>query len=228
MTRLLGVFLAALLFLPSPRAISRILFVGNSITYHETNIEKYNWPGAWGMAASSADRDYVHQVWAGVAAQQGNVPDMRIVSAIQVADIQAVEDDIAEYEPDLIVVQWGEAAPLDMPQEDWDAIYRKIADASGTAKVLAVGMWGTHPIGDREEKLRIAALNARMVYIPFSDLHAARTAEMCAGLHPGVCNHPNDGEMAAIAERVLAAIYGQEVYLPTMFGGGGETIPPPQ
>lgn len=199
----------------------RLLFIGNSITYHPAAVEQHNWHGAWGMAASSADRDYVHQVWAGIAARQGSVPEMRIVSAVQIADILAVGDAIAEYKPDVIVVQWGEAAPLDMAQEDWDAIYGKIADAADGARVLAVGMWGTHEISDRDIRLQAAALASGMTYIPFADLHAPRTPDMCAGLHPGVCNHPFDNEMAALANRILT---NQNVYLPLVQSVGG-TIP---
>lgn len=225
-----SIFLLILALLPfsAPQTpqYNRILFIGNSITYHPAAVERLGWHGAWGMTASAAHLDYVHQTWGGTCARQGYCPKMRIVSAVQVADIQAVEDDIAEYKPDLIVVQWGEAAPIGMAQEEWDAIYRKIAEAADGATVIAVGMWGTHPIGDREEKLRAAALNAGMIYIPFADLHAARTAEMCAGLHQGVCNHPDDSEMAAIAGRILAAIYSESTFLPLVHGGEGGTVPP--
>nr|HPJ23025.1 hypothetical protein [Clostridia bacterium] len=37
----------------------RILFVGNSITWHPVK-EEIGWLNEWGMAASSDDNDYVH------------------------------------------------------------------------------------------------------------------------------------------------------------------------
>lgn len=211
----------------APPAYLRLLFIGNSITFNEPAPgEPYYWLGRWGENASAAHLDYVHQVWAGIAARQGSVPAMQIVSAIYVADIQAAPDAVAAYNADLIVVQWGEAAPHELTQAEWDTIYRGIAEAAGEAKMLAVGMWGTRPIGDRDVKLRSAALAAGMAYVPVADLHTPRTPEMCVGLHPGVCRHPFDNEMAAIANRILAAIYSQDVYLPVVHGTSGGTVPP--
>ena len=39
----------------------RIMFVGNSITFHGPK-EEIGWSGAWGMAASAREKDYVHLV----------------------------------------------------------------------------------------------------------------------------------------------------------------------
>lgn len=208
-----------------PAQIQRILFAGNSIT-HTAPLpgDPYFWMGNQGINASAPHLDYVHQVWAGVAAQQGSVPGMVIVKVVFAEDMD-LDEEIAAYQPDLVIVQWGEAAPYDMPQDWWNDIYRKIKDAAGGATVVAVGVWGTHELRDKEDKLRIAALNAGMFYAPILDLHAPRTPEMCAGLHQGICNHPNDSEMAAIAGRILAAIYSQSTYLPLVHGEGG-TVPP--
>lgn len=215
--------------LPTPH-YHRILFAGNSITRNPPAPgEPYHWDGYWGERASAAHKDYVHQVWAGVAAHQGSVPDMEFARVIYLEDALAVGDAIMAYEPDLLIVQWGEAAPYELPQEDWDTVYAKIKDAAGGATVVAVGMWGTHEIRDKEDKLRVAALNAGMLYVPFADIHNRRSPDACAGLpagRKGVCNHPDDSEMSAIAERILATLYAQSTYLPLVHSEGGGTVPP--
>lgn len=39
--------------------IEKILFLGNSSTFHPPR-DEVDWQGNWGMAASAADKDYVH------------------------------------------------------------------------------------------------------------------------------------------------------------------------
>lgn len=54
---------------------SRILFFGNSITYHPTKTS-IGWNGDWGMAASDADHDYVHLVAGDIATVAGATPSI--------------------------------------------------------------------------------------------------------------------------------------------------------
>lgn len=215
------------------KPIERVLSAGNSITFNEPSPgEPYYWLGRWGENASAAHKDYVHQTWAGITARQNSVPDMRIFSAIFTAQVEQIPDQIREYRPDVVIVQWGEAGGTGVPQEAWNALYVPIGQAARevNARAIAVGMWGTREIGDRDEKLRNAAIAASMIYVHIADLHAPRTPEMCAGLHPGVCEHPNDLEMALIAERILAAIYpdpNAALYLPFVSNGAGTISPAP-
>ena len=46
----------------------RILFIGNSVTWHGPK-EDIGWTGDWGMAASSAEKDYAHLVLSAVRAR---------------------------------------------------------------------------------------------------------------------------------------------------------------
>lgn len=49
------------LFFSSRICAQNLLVVGNSISHHSPLPDR-GWDGDWGMAASSADRDYVHQL----------------------------------------------------------------------------------------------------------------------------------------------------------------------
>jgi len=115
--------------------VSRILFLGNSITLHGVH-EPYGWPNNCGMAASVPEKDYVHQLSARLDALTGG--HLRISPAettgpgpggstvtepanvLNVADI--LERQYATYtnarlqaqlvwEPDVVVLQLGENTP---------------------------------------------------------------------------------------------------------------------
>lgn len=49
-----------------------MLFIGNSITLHE-KAPSIGWDCEWGMAASSQDKDYVHQVLATLRERFGEI-----------------------------------------------------------------------------------------------------------------------------------------------------------
>jgi len=50
----------------------RVMFIGNSITYHEENIADLGWYGNWGMAASSRENDYAHLIMAEIVKKHPN------------------------------------------------------------------------------------------------------------------------------------------------------------
>lgn len=53
--------------------VNKILFLGNSITLHGP-APKIGWTGNWGMAASSADKDYVHVLLNRITQATGGKP----------------------------------------------------------------------------------------------------------------------------------------------------------
>lgn len=239
MKGLFGLLLAVALFVPPSAPITRILFAGNSITWSPSQHEIYSdWWGDYGMAATQAQHAYPLQVWAGVAAREGVVPEMDIYKGrvIFPEDIdQELFDYIRAYKPDVFILQTGEAFPPDRTQEWWNELLAPLGDVvreTGTTGIVA-GVFGTKSIpgvtpGDnKQEQLRVAVEAAGLRFVPLVHLHTAENMARADGLCPseGVCQHPGNGGHAGIARGILTTLYGQSVYLPFVASEGG-TVPP--
>lgn len=205
----------------------RILLVGNSITL-SSPAPHLEWPGYWGMAASQADRDYAHQVQLMLAARQGFVPKIAFVRADihrwPVAPLlEFGAGTVAEFAPDLVIVQMGDNAALDVPYEVWETAYQEIAAWAPGARFLALGKWGGRPGNAQEEYIRQAAQAASMEYVSIRDLHIAEN-EARQHANNAVAWHPNDAGMQAIAQRVVER---RPRWLPWVTSGvDGGTVPP--
>lgn len=229
--------LSSLLFTPSMPTIHRILFIGNSITFSPPRQgEPFHWDGAYGMAATEAHRDFVTLVWANVAARQRHVSEIKVIRAIQAEDFNVgLVEQIRGYRPDVVVLQWGEAAELDECQEWWNKLYAPLGGILREVGAIgiAAGVFGTYTIpgitpGDnREEQMRIASTRAGFRFVPLSDLHTPENEGRADGVckHVGVCQHPGNSGHARIAGRVLEAIFNQNTYLPFMQNAEAGTIP---
>ena len=197
---------------PSQPPYQRVLFVGNSITAHDPDLS-IGWFWFHGMAATQPDLDYAHQVWAMLAARQGVVPEMEILSADinrfqNAADVDGrtldADRHVWEFNPDLVVVVMGDNAALDAPYSDWLYAYNKVIEWTPGAYHIAVGLWATDVDG-REELLMRAVSETGMIYVPIHDLHTSET-EANQFAHGGVRWHPNNLGMKRIAQRILAEV----------------------
>jgi hypothetical protein len=98
-------------------ATNRVLFLGNSLTYHPVNTD-IGWYGDWGMASTSADKDYAHLVVSRIAGLNGGVsPEMKAVNVYQYGQYEQnyrnfnVATNMASllaWNPDVLVVELGE------------------------------------------------------------------------------------------------------------------------
>jgi len=95
------------------REFQRVLFLGNSITLHGP-APAIGWTGNWGMAASEADKDYVHLIAQGLRKKDGTLPAI-LVKNLAGFERQYTTFDTADlvkesraFDPDLIVVAIGE------------------------------------------------------------------------------------------------------------------------
>ncbi len=194
-------------------AAQRILFVGNSITLHGIKHD-IGWHNEWGMAASSEENDYVHQVMKGLADAGINA----VYCICQVAEwetkyktgsqILDAYKNARDFGADIIVMRCVENCPYDDLDADvFEREYRALIDylnPEGTAKViLTTGFW-KHP-GDAA--ILKTAKDRGYPCIELGDL-GEDNAMKAIGLfeHGGVQNHPGDDGMKAIADRILTEL----------------------
>lgn len=200
-------------FIDTENSGLRLLFVGNSITWHSP-ADSVGWAGDWGMAASCAENDYVHRV----AAMVRGVSAAPAVCICQAAawerayktgsEKYPLYESAREFDADVIVLRLIENCAV----EDFDAAEYKAAmsdllaylNKSGKAAViLTTGFW---PHVGNPAILEYAAENA-LPCVVLDDL--GLQPEMRAdGLfeHAGVAAHPGDSGMQVIAERIFAEL----------------------
>lgn len=201
--------------------IERILFVGNSITLARPS-EPLGWHGLWGMAATQADRDYKHRLQLMLSAKQGHVPEIGMISADihrwRLAEPVLMFDGrtVAEFAPDLVIVQMGDNASLEADYGEWLAAYEAVAGWAAGARYVALGKWGGREGNAQEDYLQQAATATGMQYIRIRDLHTVEH-EATGYADRSVAWHPNDAGMQLIAERIMVALVED---------AGSGTIPP--
>lgn len=193
----------------------RIMFVGNSITLHGV-LKEIGWNNEWGMAASSAENDYVHILMKKV---REYAPD----AAFCICQVAAWESDYKngkekyplyekarEFDADIIITRFIE----NCPGKDFDGgIFKKemsdlldYLNSSGKAKIImTTGFW--HHPGDG--KIIEYANENKLPVIKLGDL-GDDDKMMAKGLfkHSGVAMHPGDLGMKTIAERIFTSLYG--------------------
>ncbi len=191
----------------------RILFVGNSITYHDI-LHEIGWHNAWGMAASAEDKDYVHRLMAKLRDVYEDAACCICKAAVWergYKDAGGLYDnfrDARDFDADIIVMRFIENCPTqDFEPETFRrelGIFLGYLNKSGKARVImTTGFW-KHP-GDSQ--IRAYAEEHGLPLIELGDL--GEKDEMKAiGLfgHRGVANHPGDLGMEKIADRLYEKI----------------------
>lgn len=225
----LTVILSLFSFSPTCPTYHRILFIGNSITLSSPSTA-LEWPGYWGMAASQADKDWPHQLWASLAAKQGFVPEIAFLRAdihswAGVTGVLAFRNvSVQEFAPDLVIVQMGDNSQPSFPAEQWLDAYADIKAWTPNARHLALGVWAPNT-PYKEANVQQAATETGMQYVRINDLHVYGVTDARHYTKPGVGWHPGDLGHLRIAERVVDAL--QAVYLPGVGGTIPGTIPTP-
>ncbi len=192
----------------------KILFLGNSITLHAPS-PTIGWYNNWGMAASSIDKDYVHQTMKMVWEQK---PETSFLVA-QIApwerefwNEQIVDDNFAEavnYDADIIIMRAVEnMRDPDIAAHDFEAGYCMLLDKmnkSGKADIVLTSSFWDCPA--RDKRIKGIAEKRGYKYVHLADL-GGQDKYTAKGLfeHSGVAAHPGDLGMLVIAERIFDAI----------------------
>ncbi|OGV72081.1 MAG: hypothetical protein A3K19_08320 [Lentisphaerae bacterium RIFOXYB12_FULL_65_16] len=200
--------------------VGRILFLGNSITLHGPSTA-VSWDGNWGMAASAAEKDYVHLVSKGIAAAAGSAPE---VMAENIAtferqygtfDVGAALKKPLDFKADVLVLCIGEnVAALKTAEAQTEFRTRLTAllnafKESSQPRLFVRSCFWPDPVKDGILKAVCAELGGTYVDISAlsKDEHNYARSER-SFKHAGVANHPGDQGMQAIADAILKAMTG--------------------
>lgn len=188
----------------------RVMFLGNSITFHDLK-PSIGWHHRWGMAATSQDRDYVHLLMEKIKCVdpnavfcicQGGYWELNYKKG---EGIYSVFEKARDFGADVIVMRLIEnCRQNELEGEEFKkALMSFLSYLSGDKKprvILTTGFWHHK----RDVCIRELAVENGLELVELGDL--GEDDDMKAiGLfeHDGVANHPGDKGMQAIADRIF-------------------------
>ena len=197
------------------------LAIGNSLTKHP--LCNYWW-NECGMAASTADKDYYHQIVAYLESAYGKVVSEATNGAsweTQATDRQetlVAFDNYLSPKLNLVTIQFGEnAQDLTTYEEDFEELIQYVKDHAPNADIVVIGDYWVN--GNRDELKKTAAENCGVSYVSLKEIQ--NKEEYNAGMdtkvydadggehkiwHGGVAAHPGDKGMEYIAQATIEAI----------------------
>lgn len=192
----------------------KVLFIGNSITRHGV-LHEIGWHLDCGMAASSPEKDYVHQTVSMLEAKYGKIQfciAQRSDWERNFAAPNALDyfKDAYDYDADIVIFRIGENIRLTAP-EQIDLLTKAFIDAmrylseGRRAKLVVTDtFWRNNAINSAIEK---ACEVMGIESVKIGDLGDDDSMK-ATGLfeHGGVAAHPGDKGMKAIAERIVQKI----------------------
>ncbi|MBQ3314648.1 MAG: SGNH/GDSL hydrolase family protein [Kiritimatiellae bacterium] len=199
----------------------KVLFIGNSITLHGPNAA-IGWTNNWGMAASAAEKDFVHIVTREVERRLGRRADLVVRNYANFErDFRSWDwsktEELAKEDPDVLVVALGENVRSLKGGADrlaWRDAFKRLLGAfldGRNTKPLAVVRGSFWPDAAKDWAMAYAASDYA---IPFVKADVYRQPGMDASdagfSHPGVRAHPGDRGMAEIAARIVEGLFPEK------------------
>lgn len=192
----------------------RILFLGNSITYHPS-LPSINWYGAWGMAASSADKDYVHVLTNRIGQAAGAMPSFMATNIFNFETNYTTYDPAANlqaelaFQPDIVVLAIGENVPslgATQAETDYANAYSNLLSVlknNGNPTIFTRSCFWAD--ATKDQIMRTATLAAGDYFVDISSLcrnsanYAYSEATYADERFSSFNSHPGDAGMTAIA-----------------------------
>lgn len=200
-------------FMGSDKPDKKVLILGNSITYHGEK-DEIGWHGNWGMAASSAARDYVHILFETLKNMYENIQ-------FCIAQVSSLEIDfcnkehmkdyaiIKDYSPDITVLRFGEnikPSAYDMTEleENYDYFIKNYLMGDKTNLIFTTRFMKDDCIDGMIRKCSVAYGG---ITVELGDLGDDDNMKAIGKFeHAGVQDHPGDLGMKTIAERIYSAV----------------------
>lgn len=197
------------------------LAIGNSITLH--GLADYWW-NEIGMAATTAENDYVHLVSDYLEDSQGAVRFYAMnyykweIQSHDRAETYETLDPYLSTKLNLITVQLSEnVSDTTTFESDFEALIRYISQQAPNAKIMVIGdFWDN---GEKEEAKKAAANKAGVQYISLDEIKGNPEYRCGIGTtvydakgdphiveHNGVAGHPGDKGMRYIADKIIDAL----------------------
>lgn len=187
----------------------KILILGNSVTYSRADTT-FKWTGNWGMAATRADKDYVHLFIAELKKINSN-NDVRIRNITQFEvefDTYNVAENLKDelaYNPDLLILRIGENVTRTQDGEMFDQKYQGLINSfkakNSSIKILAAGSVWPY----REFANNVMKKHSQFISLDFLQYDTSNYAYGQFENHD-VQTHPSDKGMAAIATYLFETV----------------------
>ena len=192
----------------------RILFLGNSITWHGP-LEEIGWSGDWGMAASSEENDYAHKVMAAIKNKNPNATFCIVQGAVwertyKNCDYENNFGAAKNFCPDIIVCLLSDNMKIEEFDEsafieNMGKLHSFLSGGRNDVTIIETSSFGSNEIKDKAIEAYTKKVGARYIYI--GDLNKD-PKYLATGLfwHDGVAGHPGDFGMQTIANRIIDCI----------------------
>ena len=204
--------------------VSKILFIGNSITRHGPK-PSIHWTNNWGMAASAEAKDYVHVVQSTVAGLTGITPEIMIQSGVGFErgytnyNVEAEFGDAFTFAPDLFILAIGENVPAFTSEEQKtlfrEGVARIINGVRAHSQPIVVVRGCFWPNATKDQELSQVSRQAGAIFVNIGALGAdesnlARSEPTFSDpIYNTINTHPGDKGMSEIANAITQAILSQ-------------------